>query len=60
MIKALELIFIQIEIMINNQLTNLLDIRHYGCVFSKARADYKNQSNYSNKNNDIDKYDIDM
>lgn len=23
--------------------TNALDIRHYGCVFSKARADYKTQ-----------------
>ena len=41
--------------------TNLLDIRHYGCVFSKARADYKtNQISYATtKQLDIDKYDID-
>jgi predicted ATP-binding protein involved in virulence len=38
-----------------------LDIRHYGCVFSKARADYKTQQIQSTttKKLDIDKYDVD-
>lgn len=41
--------------------TNILDIRHHGCVFSKARADYKtNPISYATtKQLDIDKYDID-
>lgn len=38
-----------------------LDIRHYGCVFSKARADYKTQQikSTTTKALDIDKYDVD-
>ena len=38
-----------------------LDIRHYGCVFSKARADYKTKQIQSTttKKLDIDKYDVD-
>lgn len=38
-----------------------LDIRNYGCIFSKARADYKTQQIQSTttKQLDIDKYDVD-
>lgn len=38
-----------------------LDIRNYGCVFSKARADYKTQKIQSTttKKLDTDKYDVD-
>lgn len=38
-----------------------LDIRHYGCVFSKARADFKTQQikSTTTKALDIDKYDVD-
>jgi predicted ATPase len=41
--------------------TNALDIRHYGCVFSKARADYKTQkiTSTTTKALDTEKYDID-
>lgn len=41
--------------------TNALDIRHYGCVFSKARADYKTQqiTSTTTKNLDTEKYDND-
>lgn len=41
--------------------TNALDIRHYGCVFSKARADYKTQqiTSTTTKNLDLEKYDND-
>lgn len=41
--------------------TDNLDIRNYGCVFSKARADYKTQQIQSTttKKLDIDKYDVD-
>ena len=41
--------------------TNKLDIRHHGCVFSKARADYKTKeiTSTTTKQLDIDKYDID-
>jgi predicted ATP-binding protein involved in virulence len=41
--------------------TDILDVRHYGCVFSKARADYKTQQIQSTttKKLDIDKYDVD-
>ncbi|RZK10104.1 MAG: ATP-binding protein [Flavobacterium sp.] len=41
--------------------TNTLDIRHYGCVFSKARADYKTQqiTSTTTKALDTDKYDND-
>jgi predicted ATP-binding protein involved in virulence len=41
--------------------SNILDIRHYGCVFSKARADYKTQQITSTKTNHLDteKYDND-
>lgn len=49
---------------INNKQTiadDNLDIRHYGCVFSKARADYKTQQIQSTttKKLDVDKYDVD-
>jgi len=39
--------------------TNALDIRHYGCVFSKARADYKTQqiTSTTTKHLDTEKYD---
>ncbi len=42
--------------------TNTLDIRHYGCVFSKARADYKTTKIISTttKALDLEKYDIDQ
>jgi len=38
-----------------------LDIRHYGCVFSKARADYKTKqiTTTTTKKLDADKYDVD-
>jgi predicted ATP-binding protein involved in virulence len=41
--------------------TNPLDLRSYGCVFSKARADYKTQkiTSTTTKNLDVDKYDTD-
>lgn len=41
--------------------TNALDIRHYGCVFSKARADYKTQqiTSTTTKYLDTEKYDND-
>ncbi len=41
--------------------TNNIDIRHYGCVFSKARADYKTQqiTSTTTKILDADKYDND-
>lgn len=41
--------------------TNALDIRHYGCVFSKARADYKTQqiTSTTTKHLDTEKYDND-
>lgn len=41
--------------------TNRQDIRHHGCVFSKARADYKTQEikSTTTKQLDIDKYDVD-
>ena len=40
---------------------NKLDIRHHGCVFSKARADYKTQkiTSTTTKTLDIEKYDND-
>ena len=42
--------------------TNTLDIRHYGCVFSKARADYKTTkiTSSTTKALDLEKYDIDQ
>lgn len=42
--------------------TNILDIRHYGCVFSKARADYKTQKikSTTTKILDSEKYDDDQ
>lgn len=42
--------------------TDPLDIRHYGCVFSKARADYKTKkiTTTTTKEIDIDKYDQDL
>lgn len=41
---------------------NPLDIRHYGCVFSKARADYKTTkiTSTTTKSLDLEKYDIDQ
>lgn len=41
--------------------SDVLDLRHYGCVFSKARADYKTNkiTTTSTKNIDTDKYDED-
>lgn len=41
--------------------TDNLDIRNFGCVFSKARADYKTQQIQSTttKKLDTDKYDVD-
>jgi predicted ATPase len=41
--------------------SDTLDVRHYGCVFSKARADYKTKQIQSatTKKLDIDKYDTD-
>lgn len=38
------------------------DLRHYGCVFSKARADYKTQpiTTTTTKQLDIEKYDLDQ
>jgi hypothetical protein len=41
--------------------TNTLDIRHYGCVFSKARADYQTSiiTSTTTKALDLEKYDID-
>lgn len=41
--------------------TDILDLRHYGCVFSKARADYQTKkiTATTTKELDIDKYDID-
>jgi predicted ATPase len=40
---------------------NKLDIRHHGCVFSKARADYKTQkiTSTTTKTVDLEKYDND-
>lgn len=40
---------------------NPLDIRYYGCVFSKARSDYKTKKITTTTTNtlDIEKYDID-
>jgi predicted ATPase len=40
---------------------NLFDLRSHGCVFSKARADYKTQkiASTTTKNLDLDKYDAD-
>lgn len=40
---------------------NKMDLRHYGCIFSKARADYKTNQITSIKNGEIDtdKYDED-
>lgn len=42
--------------------TNILDIRHYGCIFSKARADYKTEriAGTTTKQLDTDKYEIDQ
>ncbi len=42
--------------------SNTLDIRHYGCVFSKARADFKTQkiTSTTTKSLDTEKYDIDQ
>jgi predicted ATPase len=42
--------------------SNTLDIRHYGCVFSKARADYKTKkiTSTTTKSLDTEKYDIDQ
>jgi predicted ATP-binding protein involved in virulence len=41
---------------------NPLDLRHYGCVFSKARSDYKTQkiTSTSTSTLDTDKYDTDI
>ena len=41
--------------------SNTKDIRHPGCVFSKARADYKTQEirSTTTKSLDVDKYDTD-
>lgn len=41
--------------------TDILDVRQYGCVFSKARADFKTQkiNSTTTKELDRDKYDID-
>jgi predicted ATPase len=41
--------------------SNAKDMRHYGCVFSKARADYKTQQirSTTTKSLDVDKYDTD-
>ncbi|MDP1727976.1 MAG: AAA family ATPase [Bacteroidota bacterium] len=41
--------------------TNTLDIRHYGCIFSKARADYRTTkiTSTTTKALDLEKYDID-
>lgn len=41
---------------------NPLDIRHYGCVFSKARADYRTSkiTSTTTKSLDLEKYDIDQ
>ncbi len=41
---------------------NPLDLRHYGCVFSKARSDYKTQkiSHTSTSALDAEKYDTDI
>lgn len=38
-----------------------LDIRHYGCVFSRARADYKTQQirSTTTRKLDMDKYEVD-
>lgn len=38
------------------------DLRHYGCVYSKARSDYKTQKIKSTTTSELDKnkYDIDM
>lgn len=48
----------------NPQLIELdtTDLRHYGCVFSKARADYKTQpiTSTTTKQLDLDKYDVDQ
>ncbi|MGI9580822.1 AAA family ATPase [Chryseobacterium sp. RRHN12] len=45
----------------NSILEDPEDPRHYGCVFSKARADYKTQkiTHTTSKTLDNDKYDID-
>jgi predicted ATP-binding protein involved in virulence len=42
--------------------SNNLDIRHYGCIFSKARADYKTSkiTTTTTKTFDVDRYDIDQ
>ncbi|MGD9555016.1 MAG: AAA family ATPase [Arcobacteraceae bacterium] len=41
--------------------TDILDLRYYGCVFSKARADYQTKkiTSTTTKELDIDKYDMD-
>lgn len=41
--------------------TDILDLRYYGCVFSKARADYQTKkiTATTTKELDIDKYDMD-
>jgi len=41
---------------------NPLDLRHYGCVFSKARSDYKTQKITSTSVSalDVEKYDADI
>jgi predicted ATP-binding protein involved in virulence len=48
----------------NNRQTienNKLDVRHYGCVFSKATADYKTTqiTSTTTRTTDEDKYDVD-
>lgn len=42
--------------------SDIEDLRHYGCIFSKARADYKTQqiTSTTTKQLDIEKYDIDQ
>lgn len=41
--------------------SNTIDIRHYGCVFSRARSDYKTKkiTTTTTSTLDIEKYDID-
>jgi len=42
--------------------SNMQDLRHYGCVYSRARADYKTQqiTSTTTKRLDVDKYDSDI
>ncbi|MCP9754915.1 ATP-binding protein, partial [Lacihabitans sp. CCS-44] len=42
--------------------SDIKDLRYYGCVFSKARADYKTQqiTSTTTKQLDIEKYDVDQ